>query len=142
MSGAHPHEAGGDRRQFLWLAVIAASAGVIGGLLGGVLSTRVSTPAQPGPRLGVVNLTRLTQASAATALKDPAAAATFPRRFEQALAQLSDANPGLVLLVKEAVVAGGQVEDFTDAILPIFGAGAPAALPGGATVAAPPAPTR
>ena len=109
--------AGTPDTQLVALALLAA---VLAGLLGGVLSARLLRHPEPPLRVGVINLTRLTQAVATHGLSDPAAGATFGARFDAAVKQLLAADPDRLLLVKEAVVGGGRIEDLTDAILPLF----------------------
>lgn len=116
------------------LVVLMFLVALLAGGLGGLLATRWLRHGEAPLRVGVINFTRLTQAVAAAGLNDPRAGVAFGPRFEAAIQQLVEADPDRLLLVREAVVAGGHIEDLTDALLPLF---APAA---GQTLAPPTSP--
>ncbi|MCI0457055.1 MAG: hypothetical protein L0Z62_08755, partial [Gemmataceae bacterium] len=92
--------------------------GLACGALGALLSARLLRPA-PQMRIGVISLTRLSRAIASTTA-DPGTAAGLGPAFDAAVRRLAQAEPGLVLLVKEAVIDTGGIEDYTDAIIPLF----------------------
>lgn len=92
--------------------------GLACGALGALLSARLLRPAPP-MRIGVISLTRLSRAIASTTA-DPGTAAGLGPAFDAAVRRLAQAEPGLVLLVKEAVIDTGGIEDYTDAIIPLF----------------------
>lgn len=127
-----------DRALTTQVIALIVGLGLASGALGALLSTRLLRPAPP-VRVGVVSLTRISRAIASTGT-DPGTAAGFGATFDAAVRRLVQAEPGLVLFVKEAVIDTGGIEDYTDALLPLFSErlpppsprpGEPARQPGG-----------
>ncbi len=112
--------------QMIWAILLVVSLGLASGAAGALLSSRVFPPAPP-MRVGTISLTRLTRAVAGA---QPANSASFVTRFDAVVKRLVEAEPGLVLFVKEAVIDTGQIEDYTDAILPLLGYRTPPPPPG------------
>lgn len=99
-----------------WMVLLVVSLSLASGAVGALLFSRL-LPSAPPMRVGTISLTRLTRAIIDT---EPATSASFATRFDSAAKQLVDAEPGLVLFVKEAVIDTGQITDYTNAMLPLF----------------------
>lgn len=100
----------------VWVVLLVVGLGLASGALGALLSARLLRPTPP-IKIGVINLTRVTRAIADAG---PTSGASFAPRFDAAVKRLVEAEPGLVLFVKEAVIDTGQ-EDYTNALMPLFG---------------------
>jgi hypothetical protein len=98
------------------MVLLVVSLSLTSGAVGALLFSRL-LPSAPPMRVGTISLTRLTRAIIDS---EPATSASFATRFDNAAKQLVDAEPGLVLFVKEAVIDTGQIADYTDAMLPLF----------------------
>jgi len=100
----------------MWMVLLVVSLSLASGAVGALLFSQLLRPAPP-VKIGMISLTRLTRAIVDT---EPATSASFATRFDSAAKQLVDAEPGLVLFVKEAVIDTGQIADYTNAMLPLF----------------------
>lgn len=104
------------RWETTWMVLLVVSLSLASGAVGALLFSQL-LPSAPPLRVGTISLTRLTRAIVDT---EPATSASFATRFDSAARQLVDAEPGLVLFVKEAVIDTGQITDYTNAMLPLF----------------------
>lgn len=98
----------------LLLVLLACVSGAVGALL-----TLHFHPAPPPLRVAVIDTTKLAEAVAQAAARDPGIAASFPHRFDQAVHQLQEADPHRLLLVREAVL-GPQMDDLTPEFLQLL----------------------
>lgn len=99
-----------------WMVLLVVSLSLASGAVGALLFSRL-LPSAPPMRVGTISLTRLTRAIVDA---EPTTSASFATRFDSAAKQLVEAEPGLVLFVKEAVIDTGQIADYTNAMLPLF----------------------
>lgn len=112
-SGSHATSKGWETT---WMVLLVVSLSLASGAIGALFSSQLFPPPPP-VKIGMISLTRLTRAIVDT---EPATSASFATRFDSATKQLVDAEPGLVLFVKEAVIDTGQIVDYTNALLPLF----------------------
>jgi hypothetical protein len=98
--------------ELAWLLLLVAAISIIASVLAATLYARMMHPAPP-IKVGVVDIQRLTHALVAG---QPEGAASLTR-FTEATRSLIEAEPGLILLVKEAVVGTGRTDDYTDALI-------------------------
>lgn len=104
------------RWEAMWMVLLVVSLSLASGAVGALLSSQLHRPAPP-VKIGMISLTRLTRAIVDA---EPTTSASFATRFDSAAKQLVEAEPGLVLFVKEAVIDTGQIVDYTNAMLPLF----------------------
>lgn len=98
--------------ELVWLLLLVIAISTTTSVIGVLLSARASHPAPP-VKVGVVDVRRLTRALAASQPEGPASLT----QFDEATKRLLDAEPGLILLVKEAVVGADRIDDYTDALI-------------------------
>jgi len=98
------------------IVLLVVGLSLASGAVGALFNSQLFPPPPP-VKIGMISLTRLTRAIVDT---EPATSASFATRFDAAAKQLVDAEPGLVLLVREAVIDTGQIADYTNAMLPLF----------------------
>lgn len=104
--------------QTAWMILLVVALGLASGALGALLFSMWLREPIPQVKIGTISLARLTRAVADA---EPESSAGFAPRFEAAVKRLVEAEPGLVLFVKEAVIDTGQIADYTDALMPLFG---------------------
>lgn len=98
--------------ELVWILLLVTVISITTSIIGPILYMRIVHPAPP-IKVGVIDIQRLTRTLAAG---QPEGAASLTR-FAEATRSLIDAEPGLILLVKEAIVGTGRTDDYTDALI-------------------------
>lgn len=101
--------------ELLWTLLLVAGISAAIGAASVMLSAHMFHPTPP-VKLGVVDIQRLTRTLTAG---QPNGAASLTR-FDETARALVDAEPGLILLVKEAVVGANHPDDYTDAFISLL----------------------